>query len=160
MTSLLQTTTHEKLPKGFSHPTSTEKLSRALEGVGPFDEIQLRYHAREGDVLGKNHRLHGAVAKKLEGYRLFLECSWSQEQGWEIIVFAVPSARKAKIADACEQNVFPALREWLAQKRPESWFIGTRYLQAAVSEFTDELALQEIHNDRVESQRELLDVVE
>lgn len=157
MSSLLQTATHEKLPKGFSHPTSTEKLSNALAGVPQFSEIRLQFDAREGKVLGKNHRLQGAIAKKLEGYRLFLECSWSQEDGWGIEVFAIPSARKAKLAAACAELAFPALREWLVARRAESWFIGKRYFQVAVSEFTDELALQEIHNDRVEFQRELLE---
>lgn len=159
MSTLLQTATHEKLPKGFSHPTSTEKLSRALEGIEQFEELRLHYLSQSGNVLGKNHRLHGAVAKKLEGYRLFLECSWSEEGGWTISIYAVASERKARLSADCEKHAFPALREWLSTKRPESWFIGTRYFQVAVSEFTDELALQEIHNDRVESQRELLEVV-
>lgn len=160
MSSLLQTATHEKLPKGYSHPTSTEKLSQALEGIEQFSEIKLRFDAREGQVLGNNHRLHGAVARKLEGYRLFLECSWSEDDGWGIEIFAIPGARKAKLSAACTALAFPALREWLSATRPESWFIGRRYFQVAVSEFTDELALQEIHNDRVEFQQELLEVVD
>lgn len=157
MSSLLQTAAHEKLPKGFSHPTSTEKLSQALEGIEQFAQIELRFVSREGKVLGENHRLHGPVAKKLEAYRLFLECSWSEEDGWAIEVFATPSERKAKLSAACTALAFPALRDWLMTKRPDSWFIGRRYFQVAVSEFTNELALQEIHNDRVEFQRELLE---
>jgi hypothetical protein len=156
MPNLLRTVTHEKLQKGFSHPTSTEKLSEALEGVPQFSEITLRFDSHEGKVLGENHRLHGAVAKKLESYRLFLECSWGEEEGWGIEVFAVPGERKAKISAACAELAFPALREWFCASRPDSWFLGRRYFQVAVSEFTDELALQEIHNDRVEFQRELL----
>lgn len=157
MSTLLHTATHEKLPKGFSHPTSTEKLSHALEGIDQFAEIQLHFHSKEGAVLGKNHRLHGAVAKKLEGYRLCLECSWSGDDGWGLSVFAIPSGRKAKLTSAFADLAYPAIREWLDAKRPESWFIGRRYFQVAVSEFTDELALQEIHNDRVEAQMELLE---
>ncbi len=160
MSSLLRTAAHEKLPKGFSHPTSTEKLSQALEGIRQFGEIELRFDSQEGKVLGKNHRLHGAVAKKLEAYRLFLEGSFSEEDGWAIVIFAIPSGRKAKLSAACTELAFPALREWFSSTRPDSWFIGRRYFQIAVSEFTDELALQEIHNDRVEFQRELLEAGE
>lgn len=158
MSSLLRTATHEKLPKGYSHPTSSEKLSQALEGIPQFSQIQLRFNAHEGKVLGENHRLQGAVAKKLEAYRLFLECSWIEEDGWGIEIFAIPGARKAKLSAVCTALAFPALREWLSRAHPDSWFIGRRYFQLAVSEFTDELALQEIHNDRVEFQRELLEV--
>jgi len=157
MSILLKTLTHEKLPKGSSHPASTEKLSEALQGVPQFDELQIHFHAEEGRVLGENHRIHGAASKQLDGYRLFLEVRWSQEQGWGIDVFSVPSQRKPMIVSACASRGFPELRKWLEAKRPESWFIGTRFFQVAVSEFTDELAIREIHNEHVEAQQEFLE---
>lgn len=162
MTMQLQTVSHEKPAKGFSHPMGTETLSDALEGVPQFAAISLYFRAAEGVALGEQmpgpegQKLHGAAATQLDGYREFLEASWSEETQWVITVYSVLSTRKAAIKAEASLHTLPALRSWLEQKRPESWFIGRRYLQFGVSEFTDELAVRETHNDRVVDQREFL----
>lgn len=160
MTSLLETVSHAKPPKGFSHPVSTQKLSEALADVPQFRDINLHYLAAEGDILGStvgSEKLHGAAAKKLDGYREFLTCHWNRDDGWRITIHSVPSTRKAAASRVFVEQALPAFKQWLSVRRADSWFIGRRYLQIGLSEFTDEIALREVHNDHVEEIREFLD---
>jgi hypothetical protein len=162
MTNLLHTISHDKAAKGYSHPVSTEMLSEALGGLPQFSEIKLYYRSSEGKVLDESmpgsgdRKLHGAAATALDGYRDFLECIWTPADEWTLTVYTVPSNRKAEIKRECTEHALPALRKWLAVSRDDSWFIGRRALQIGVSEFTDEVALRETHNDRVTHQQEFL----
>lgn len=162
MTKLLDTVSHPKPAKGYSHPLSTEKLSQALGGVPQFQEITLRYASVEGAALGKaipgddTHQLHGAAAGKLDAYRRILECRWQQGEGWSITIDCVPSERKAMVAKAAMEQALPVIRAWLSANKTESWFIGHRHVQVGLSEIVDELALRETHNDRIVRQVEFL----
>lgn len=162
MTKLLETVSHPKPAKGFSHPLSAEKLSLALDGVPQFHEITLSFASTEGAALGKAipgddaHQLHGAAAGKLDAYRRILECRWQQGEGWSITLDCVPSDRKAVVAKAAMDQALPMIRAWLSENKSESWFIGHRHVQVGVSEIVDELALRETHNDRIVRQVEFL----
>ena len=159
MTLLLQTVSHAKPQKGLSHPLNTEKLTDALSGVPQFEDIKLHYVPTTGDALASlvdGQKLHGADATKLDGYGEFLECSWTREDGWNITLHAVASSRKSVAAQQAAAHALPRLRSWLETSRADSWFIGRRYMQFGLSEFTDELAMREIHNDRISELKEFL----
>jgi hypothetical protein len=162
MNSLLQTVSHEKTPKGHSHPVSTEVLSEALAGVRCFADLKLYYRSTEGNVLDERSpsaqggKVAGAAASALDGYREFLNCSWTPDEGWTLIVRSVASARKAEIRKECAQYALPALRKWLEEPRPDSWFIGEHHMQIGMSEFTDEVALRELHDHHIVRQEEFL----
>ncbi|GEM_PF-2990916 len=159
MTLLLETLSHEKPPKGSSHPVNTEQLSAAFSGTAQFADIRLTYLATEGPVMNDSAngtKIHGAAAKSLDGYREFIQCSWSRESAWSLIVHSVPSNRKSAIAHEASKLALPLLTGWLTQNRSESWFIGSHHVQIGISEFSDELAIREIHNDRIVKQQEFL----
>lgn len=158
-TMLLTTVVHEKLPKGWSHPLPTEKLSHALEGIPQFSDIRVSFLGAEGQPLGPSIEgtpVHGAAASSLGGYKELLLCKWEKDQ-WTISLHAVPSDRKASAQGECLQHALPELRAWFQKSRPESWFIGRHCIQIGLSEVSHELALRETHNDRIVTCKEFLE---
>ena len=131
--NIIQTSYKTKLPKEFSYPSGAEMLSRALEGVEQYDELEVGFYdfigfrsdfqktlkeAEPLKVLLASYRFH---EKTISSSQLHIDRGW-YDPAWKISIFAVPREYKSRIQNELLANGFNIVRDWLTTKRNDLWY--------------------------------------
>jgi hypothetical protein len=119
---LIRTGLRDKLPRGLSHPVGAEVISRALTGCPRYDELWTAFGS-------KPLPLDPAPAEGADCELAFAVVCNHTSGTWYLSVPAVRSAERAIVRQLLVTLGFPGVREWLCQRRPETWHDGFRMFQ-------------------------------
>jgi hypothetical protein len=123
--SLIRTGLRDRLPRGLSYPVGAEQLSQALADVPQFGGLWIAFNKH---VLGMGID----APEPLKGFRRAFAADWHQG-GWSLKVFAVHSKERSAVRELVMPIGLSAVRQWLRVARPETWFVGMRWLEVGYS---------------------------
>jgi len=153
--NLIPTSRKGKLVKGMSHPLGAELISKALDGVTLPKETSLYFNGNSRCGLGlfapgeKWFYLKGSTGQVLYPFEEVLYCGFWEEDFWSIGTFHVSNECRKFARSVLMEEALPILKQWLSEKRSESWMHPQRVLQFGIHREWTELGILETHNDRV-----------
>lgn len=156
MTQIITTAVKNKIQKGLSYPFGAELISKKLEGIPQFDEIELCFYAREGNPLGyyvpdesfiklKGAKIHNS---KLRSFKEIMIARWWDDY-WSIAIFGIDSKSRNSAKFCLSALALPEIRLWLSEFHEDAWFDGKKRLYIGIAESLEEVAIIEIHNNQL-----------
>jgi hypothetical protein len=122
---LIRTGLRDRLPRGLSYPTGAEQISHALSDVPQFAELWILFNKHQP---GMGIDQPGGLV----GFQQVLAAHWHRG-GWSLTVFAVQSEERSIVRGLLQAMGLPAVRAWLWEVRPETWFVGMRGFEVGCS---------------------------
>ena len=137
MSHLIHTEVKQKLKSGLSYPLGATIVSENLSGIPQYKVLGLCFYGRQGNRFGSFvpdssvmfTRLKRAEAHfhRLYQFREVMIGRW-WDDCWSIAIFGVESRMRQVAKIVLTARALPALKGWLCEKRPETWFEGKRRL--------------------------------
>jgi hypothetical protein len=141
---LIPTKRRSQIAHELSYPVGAEMVSEALAEVPQFELLTLTLrmpyevtpaHIRQASDSGGYLCVFDAAYRNVNpglcGSQDSIERGWYDE-AWELSVYPVLRENKAVAREALRARGLPAVRDWLATPRPDTWRIGRRRLAVRV----------------------------
>jgi hypothetical protein len=133
---LIPTSYKAKLGGQFSYPVGAAELSRALESVPQYAQLELSFHSSSLDSKKEFERIlreNGSQqilkadfcrwATDVSTPQSFMEAGWYDEK-WTIYIYPVLQAFRHTAHELLLTAGSKSIAEWLSAKRPEPWRHG------------------------------------
>ncbi|MEP7009056.1 MAG: hypothetical protein ABJC13_01910 [Acidobacteriota bacterium] len=124
----------QPIARDLSHPIGAEQLSEALAGVSQFEALTVSFSGVPN--LWADTRPDKSGVSEIDPQPVLSAWFTNRRPGvsgspnlqsaefgerWGLTVYPVPSGLKATVRAALGANGIPAVREWLAEPRTETW---------------------------------------
>jgi len=126
MEKLIKTTYRIKIPKNFSYPIGAEILSHAFKDLKYYDDLEIMFRYKRECFASKFNK---TIKQKGEILIFHLEYNKMKlgfkagtmvyEEGWEIVVYAVPTELRHTIKILFLNDILIKARNWLESLEKE-----------------------------------------
>ena len=136
---LIPTRWRNEISQELSYPIGAELLSRGLEGVPQFEELEVAFWCHQtaaeirratetGELVQLFEVRFTNIPPGLTGSKEGIDQGWYSET-WSLFVYPVLREHKPVGRRALVERGLPAARDWLMEPRSTTWRQGHRYFE-------------------------------